>query len=36
MNAYQMKDLMDYIHEENDTLLQWIESAEENIIVGEE
>ena len=36
MNAYQTKDLMNYVHEENDTLLQWIEAAEEGIIREEE
>jgi hypothetical protein len=36
MNAYQMKDLLAYVQEENDLLLAWLEMAEQDVILGEE
>ena len=36
MNAYQMKDLITYVQKENDLLLAWLNTTEDDVIFGEE
>lgn len=36
MNAYQMKDMISYVLQENELLINWLEKAEQDIINDED